>query len=253
MAFLFYINGVTEEYKPRKLTFTEEEIITLFSEYDEIKTVRIPELLNTWCVYGTNFDEDVIEDLNTVVSEIVDLDVFSHALFIHDSEINPKWNATDSILYYDYSQFKDNLKSIIDDISEKILNELTSDDEYKDRANELPKLITKQVSEDGTKRVIFAFDTNNQSEIFYLSEGFVAFCDKVYAYISKNKQHKEPFTIYEDKKSIIIIENAQVLIFLDHLIKNFEEKEEYEICTEIQKLKENWETLYTKHKLPIQK
>ena len=115
MAICLYSNGLTEDYRPNNLVFTEEELVFLFTEFPEVRTMRIPSVLNTWCIYGTGNDQ--IEDFNRIASEITGERVFTHILFVHDSEINPDWNLTDEILYNDYKKFLRSMKKVIDEVA----------------------------------------------------------------------------------------------------------------------------------------
>lgn len=236
MGVVVYSNGITEDYKPGKLVFTEAELVTLFAEYDHIKTIRIPNLVNTWCIVGEG-DNDPAE-FNRIVSDIVQESVFSHALFIHDSEINPKWNATDSILYKGYNEFITMLKKTIDDVASNILDELSASEEYENRADLRPPLVTLGVTLD--KRILFAYDPDEQSKEFYSNDDFYKFSQKVYDYICENQQNKEPFTIYADKKTVIIIESIKVKAFLTSMLEKFKSKEDYEICNHITEIMEDW-------------
>jgi len=236
MGVVVYSNGITEDYRPSNLVFTEDELVKLFTEYTRIKTVRLPYLVNTWCIFGEGNSDPT--EFNRIVSDMTRESVFSHALFIHDSEINPKWNATDNILYKGYEEFVIMMKKMIDDVAVNILNEFASTTEFQSKVDILPQLVTLGATED--KRILFAYNPNDQSKEFYLNEEFYKFSQKVYGYISENKQEKEPFTIYADKKAVIIIETLQVKTFLNSLLEKFKSKEEYEICTHITKIMKDW-------------
>lgn len=236
MGVVVYSNGITEDYRPSKLVFTEDELVTLFTEYAHIKTVRIPSIVNTWCIFGEGNSDPT--EFNRIVSDIVHESVFSHALFIHDSEINPKWNATDNILYKGYNEFIAMMKKIIDDVAINILNEFSSTPEFESKVDLLPQLVTLGATSD--KRILFAYNPDEQTKEFYLNDEFYKFSQKVYDYISVNKQEKEPFTIYADKKAVIIIEATKVKKFLNSLLEKFKSKEDYEICTHITKIMKDW-------------
>lgn len=238
MAIILYNNGITEDYKPKDLVFTEEELLHLFSEYPEVKTSRVIPILNSWCIFGKNSN---VEDFNRMASEITGETINSHALFVHDSEINPNWKMTDDILYKPYSDFAKSVKSLVNDVAAKIVEELQAQSEYEGKSDHLPLLMTVGTSID--KRIIFDFDPYEQSENFYSNEEFDIFSEKIYDYLLTNKQEKEPFTIYEDKKAMIIIQTDKVTYFLKLLEENFKSKEEYEVCTEITKMIKDWTKL----------
>jgi len=237
MAILLYSNGIIEEYRPTGLTFSEDELIKLFSEFPEIKTCRVITVLNTWCIYGYQFNFDTI-DFNRIASDLANTAIYSHALFVHDSEINPVWKLVDDILYKNYKEFSVEIKHAIDVIATNIVNELESSANYVEKLTHLPQLITIGSTED--KRILFGFDPTMQTSEFYTNEEFYKFSQKVYDYISHNKQKKEPFTIYADKKAIIIVENKYVISFLTTLLEKFKNKEDYEICTDISEIIKHW-------------
>jgi hypothetical protein len=245
MGALLYSNGITEDYRPAKLVFTEEELVKLFTEFAGIKTVRIPNLINTWCIFGEGNSDPT--EYNRIVSDIVRESVFSHALFIHDSEINPNWNATDNILYKSYDEFIVMMKKVIDDVAGNIMNEFSHSEEYTSKADHLPQLVTLGATDD--KRILFTYNPDDQTKEFYTHDEFYKFCQRTYNYINENKQEKEPFTIYADKKAVIIIETLKVNLFLQTILNKFQTKEDYEICTNINKIIKDWAKAIKKPRL----
>ena len=240
MGVLLYGNGITEDYRPQKLVFTEEELVELFDEYEEIKTSRVANLINTWCIYGMNAVNDGTE-FNRIASDIIKEPVYSHILFVHDSEINPDWKAIDSVLYKSYPEFLGGLKKVIDDTAANILNELAATAEYENKVDYLPQLSTLGATPD--KRILFSYNPDDQTKEFYDHDEFYKFSQKVYEYIMKNKQEKEPFTIYADKKAVIIIESLKVQKFLDTLLEKFKSHEDYEICTKLTQIISDWKVI----------
>jgi hypothetical protein len=237
MALLLYSNGLTEEYRPIDLTFTEAELVKIFSDFPEIKTNRLITVVNTWCVYGNSPTPDPFE-FNRIASDITRSLIYSPALFVHDSEINPAWNATDAILYKSYAEFSFEIRKVVDAAATNIVNELESSTEYEEKVAFLPQLITIGSTPD--KRILFGFNPAEQSDEFYKNDEFYKFSQKVYDYLAHNKQEKEPFTIYADKKAIIIVDAAHVVSFLNTMLEKFKSKEEYEICTDISKMIKQW-------------
>ena len=237
MALLLYPSAILEKYKPKSLVFTEEEILTLFSEYSHVRTVRIPSILNTWCVYGANTKDDA-SNFNRIASDIIEYPVYSHMLFIHDSELNPDWNVTDNILYKGYSEFVVSVKNKIDETSSNIIKELESMNEYQEKIDFLPNIVN--VGQTPDKRLLFLFNPDDQTKEFYNNEEFYLFSQKVYEYIIHNKQKKHPFTIYADSRAVIIIDENKVKSFLTSLLEKFKTKEEYEICENITKIMDSW-------------
>ena len=241
MGVVLYSNGITEEYKPHELVFTEAEIIRIFPEFKEIKTCRLVSVINTWCIYGANNDPN---DFNRLASDIAKEGIYSHVLYVHDSELNPDWNVTDNVLYKDYKEFVMTVKKEIDTTAMNILAELAATQEYEDKVDHLPQLSTLGSTPD--KRILFGYNPDEQSKNFYDHEEFYKFSQKVYEYITHNKNKKEPFTIYADKKAVIIIEGQKVKAFLDTLLEKFKSKEDYEICDDITKIMNDWTTIKTK-------
>lgn len=239
MGVVVYSNGITEDYKPGKLVFTEEELVTLFTEFPDIKTVRIPVILNTWCIFGAGLNDPM--EFNRIVSDIVKEGVFSHALFVHDSEINPQWNATDTVLYKGYSEFIGTMKRTIDEVAGNIVNEFVATAEYEDKVDHLPQLETLGATPD--KRILFLYNPDEQTKSFYTNDEFSKFSQKVYDYIIANRQIKEPFTLYADKKAVIIVQHGKVETFLSSILEDFKKREEYEICTNITKMMDEWTTI----------
>lgn len=245
MAVLLYTNGLTEDYKPKKLTFSEQEILDIFSEYDKVKSLRVIPVINTWCVYAESGDMD---NTNQIATVIMQKNINTNVLFIHDSEIDPDWGISDNILYKGYDDFEDEMKNLIEVVATEILNEIVSSEEYSERLNNLPYFISLGTTPD--KKLLYGYNPDDQAENFYNNEEFDRFSEKIYEYISKNKQTKEPFTIYEDNKAIILLEEGKSKKFLNTLLENFKGKEEYEICTNISKIMTEWtKTIRTNNKI----
>jgi hypothetical protein len=237
VAYCLYSNGITESYRPKDLTFTEEEIVKLFDEFEEIITERLITVLNAWCIYGYSKNPDPI-DFNRIASDLIKAPIYSHVLYVHDSEINPNWKVTDSLLYKNYNDFSYDIRKAIDDIASNIINQFASTEDYEEKVSRLPQLITMGATED--KRILFGFNPTEQDKEFYTNDEFYIFSQRVYDYISHNKQVKEPFTIYADKKAVIIIDVKYVVSFLNTMLEKFKSKEDYEICTDISNMIKTW-------------
>lgn len=241
MAILLYSNGIIEEYKPKGFVFTEEEIVSLFTEYEKIGTERLVEILNTWCIYGKSAVQDPI-DFNKLASEITNKEIYSHMLFVHDSEINSDWKTSDSILYKSYDEFIVDIKQYINDIALNIVEEIESSiEDFDDKSKYLRLPLLETIGSTADKRILFGFNPSEQSSDFYQNEEFYIFSQKVYDYITNNKQENDPlFTIYADKKAVIIVDPMHVLPFLNTMLEKFKTKEEYEVCTELTNIIKNW-------------
>ena len=104
MAILLYANGLTEETLPEKYTFKDKELIGLFPDFDSLRSYRLYEVPNTWCVWGENDPPDKRSDeFHNAASMMTDIPIFSPILFIHDTEINPEWRLTDEMIVMGYN------------------------------------------------------------------------------------------------------------------------------------------------------
>jgi hypothetical protein len=229
MAILVYSNGILEEYKSRKLVFSEYDFFELFKDFKKLRSYRLIFPINSWCLCG---DVDDDEKYNYIASKITGEKICSAALFIHDSEINPDWNITDDILYDDYAKFYEDMKTLLYDIANEISENAP---EYTPTLEPIGTTIDK--------KILFAFDIKQQPKEFYAPEIFDKFAERTYQYISKNKQEKEPFTIFSDDKAIIKVETSKVHDFLTAILEKFQSKEEYEICTNIANIRNEWDKI----------
>jgi hypothetical protein len=236
MAILLYPNGLIETIKPKDLVFSEAEIVDLFNEYELIKTCRLIPILNTWCVYGSNKDDTGL-DYNQIASSLTREDIYFHALFIHDSEIDPDWKITD-MLYDGYDKFEATIRKIINDIANDIVDRMNEETPELQDTKALPQLITLGTSKD--KKIIFGFDLKDQHPDFTDGDKYYEFAKNVYKYISSHKQNKEPFVIYSDKASVVVVEPDKVDEFLTSIRESFMYKEEYETCKNITSIMQEW-------------
>ena len=102
MAVLLYANGLTEEHKPKELTFTDEELLTIFPDFEKTRTFRLYEIPNCWCIWGENDPVGKREDeFNKIGTDILEQICYSPVLFLHDSEINPEWKLTDAMIFFE--------------------------------------------------------------------------------------------------------------------------------------------------------
>jgi len=245
MGVLIYQNGIVEDYNPTSYTFSEKELVFLFSEYKTIRTKRLITVLNTWCIWGENPIRDP-QDLNRIISDILEEAVHSHALFVHDSEINPDWKVTDNILYRNYREAVIDIKRLIDSTASGIINEYKNFEENEDAAKLLPVLETIGPTKD--KRILFSFNPSDQYSEFYENDEFNSFSKKVYDYIHTHTQDEEPFTIYADKKAIIIVNTQNVPILINKILEKFKKTEQYEICKELVSMISNWNKMLKESK-----
>ena len=88
MALVIYSTGIVEEMVALENTFSDRELVKTFDEYTSLESYRLPDVPNTWCLWGEMDDPPELE-FNKIGSEVVETDIYSHLIFIHDSEIDP--------------------------------------------------------------------------------------------------------------------------------------------------------------------
>jgi len=238
---IIYSNGIVEELLPVENTFTDEELTQSFSDYPEVKTHRLPEVPNCWCVYGY-MEDPPANEFSKLASEIVDDDVYSHILFVHDSEVNPDWIVTDNIIYRPYNDFMAAMGLFINEMMAHIETENRQELEVTEENTSMIFLTTLGHTED--KRVLFAFNPNEQTENFY-DEGWHNFATKIYEYLAENfdkepVEENKPFVIYSDIKTIVIIEDKHVNEVIDKMVTFYLGREKYEVCSDISAIRDTW-------------
>ena len=236
MAVILYSNGIVEQFMPEQLIFTEEELVKTFFDYKFIKTRRLDEIPNCWCIWGEIEHPDPIE-FNKLCSDMFGLYIFSHVIFVHDSELNPDWNLTDN-LYKNYQSFKTDLNSFIDATAARVIQETEEFNEEHGNAENSIYLSAKGHTTD--KRVIYMFNPSEQTEEFYSDGAFTNFSDRIYDYLSKNFKKEDILTIFSDTKVIIAVEKKNVEHFFHKIINNFQEREQYEVCSILKERLDTW-------------
>jgi|AntAceMinimDraft_18_1070375.scaffolds.fasta_scaffold11767_6 DNA-directed RNA polymerase beta subunit len=251
MALVVYNNGIIEELISNSKSFSDKELVSSFENYSEIRTFRLEEISNCWCVWGFT-DTPPSNEFFKLASEIVDEDVFSHMIFVHDSEINEDWNLTDKIIYRSYQKFIKEIGEYISEMQQHIQNEIKKDIEG---AEKDPSMVfLSAVGHTKDKRVLFAFNPNEQNDNFYIGGGWDSLCVSIHEYL-KNNFNKEPieknkpFVIFADTKTIVIIEDQYFNQVIDEIIKRFEKLEKYEICSKISEIKDIWLSKKTEFQL----
>lgn len=241
MGICLYNNGIVEEVKPIQLTFTEEELTKPFGNYKSIRSKRLTEIPNVWCIWGEMENPDPIE-FNRLCTDMLEVYIFSHVLFIHDSEIDPSWELND-MLYKSYEEFKTDLKIFVDEIAQKIMTEQS---QMPQGTSNMIYLSAAGQTED--KHVIYMFNPTEQSDDFYKDGSFSNFSDKIIEYLKTNLKLNEHLTIFADKKIIIEVSKDNVPTLFNKMLKNFEIKEKYEICAEISNIHNKWTDFVQKRK-----
>ncbi|MFW6310707.1 MAG: hypothetical protein ACOC1K_00565, partial [Nanoarchaeota archaeon] len=236
-------SGVIEEFKSKGVVFTDNDILDIFKDFKRIRTKRLLEVPNTWCVWGENDNPDQ-KEFGPLSSEIVEDDVYSILVFVHDTEIDPSWMLTDNIIYNSYENFKNDIVSFIDEFAAEILNEAQQSKKENNQENNSLFLITLGTTED--KKVIFELDPHKQKSEFWEDKNFQNFAWKVreYFYKKQNGEIKDEviksFKVFEDNKLRVIIKDPYVKTFIDKIIKFYEKREKYEFCKQIKDEYDSW-------------
>jgi hypothetical protein len=239
MAILLYANGITEEYKPEGHTFSDEELIKIQFGKAKIRSFRLYEVPNTWCIWGERQPENTREDeFDKIGTEIVDQPCYAPVLFIHDSEINPDWRLTDDVILTGYDGFKKELLQFFDDVAQEILKER----EQQNSNSPLKFMNLEQVGISADKRVIFKFNLDKQLEEFFIHENLLEFARKVHNFLKFSYRNGDTFAIFADKNIIIIMDDDQVQSFIEKIVALFESRENYEACSVIRNTYQKWMT-----------
>jgi len=237
MSVLLYQSGVTENLLPKELTFIDNEILTIFKDFHHIRTSRLYEVPNAWCVWGENL-KNIDSDFNKLGSDIVQDNIFSPIMFIHDTEINLSWMLTDDIILNGYNKFKEDLIRFFDDIAENVIKEGERLRMQQGISNNLLFLTTLGPSDD--KRVIFEFNPHKQREEFWNVKTFSDFGLRVFNFLMKFYKDGDNFAIFADKKSIILVADENVEFLISKILADFERLEKYEMCADLNKIFKKW-------------
>jgi len=242
MAIIIYSNAVLEELKPSNLVFTEEEILNIFDDqYHTMCSKRLSEIPNSWAVWAL-MDNPPANEYNMIGSDVIDLDIDSPLVVIHDSEINPTWKLTDDILQKNYDEFLHDVSQYINEIAVEAVKE---DQEKVNNGEKNSSLIVlKQMGVTPDKKLLFVFDIDSQTKDFFRDNSFAIFSQKILEYLEsnfdKNLKNKVPFTIFDDNKTLVIVDDEKVEPTIDKLIEIFEYTEKYESCKVLSEMKVKW-------------
>jgi|GEM_PF-2041914 len=237
MGQLLYINGVIEEFVPKNKCFNEEELISLFKDFKKLRSKRLYEVPNCWCLWGEKPKPNEL-DFNRLASDIVEENVFSPIFFFHDSELNPEWNISDNILYNSYDQFKKDLYLFIDNVAESILKERDEREQNGETKKDL--LVLKSLGVTKDKRLLFNFIPKDQDENFYSDESFKAFASRIFEYLTNNFIPMKPFVLFADNKMVISLLDEDVDQVIDKIIEPYAKNEDYESCNKLAYIKHAW-------------
>lgn len=240
MAIILYSNGIIEDFDAEGVEFTDEELVKTFENYAHLRSFRLDEVPNTWCLWG-EMNNPPPNEYNAIGSEIVDADIYSHLIIIHDSELNPNWDMKDTIIYKSYDEFIDEINAHINKMVE-IVAEFNKQNAPKDST---AMIFLTPIGQTPKKQVLFSFNPNEQNDNFFKNGNFDIFASKIYEYLTENFTIKDldadmPFIIFSDNKTMVMVQNEHFDIFIDKLIHVYQKQEQYEICTTINNIKKQW-------------
>ena len=236
---VLYQNGLSEEHKPKNFTYTEDELTNFLPDFDSIRTFRLSEVPNTWCMWGENNPIDKRPDeYNQIASEAIDEDIYSPMFFIHDTEINPDWKLTDEIIQNGYVRFKKELLEFLDYTAFEILEE----QEYlREEQGMSPSLVSlEQVGISVDKRIVYRFDISKQTKELLKPNNFMEFSLKMHDFLKNYYKDGEIFVIYADKNILIEISDEQVKPLVNQVLETLQVEEKYEMCSELKNIYDRW-------------
>jgi hypothetical protein len=252
MAILLYQNGLTEEFKSKSYTFSDEELHEIFSDYEKIRSFRLYEVPNSWCIWGQRDPVNkIVDEFNQLASSVIEEECFSPLLIIHDTEVDPSWNLTDSIIINDYSLFKRDILQFLDGIAREIIDDRERAKKESGESNNLIVLEESGVSID--KRIIFKFNIDSQDPVFFEDSNFSEFAKKVHHFLKFSYKNGDIFAVYADKNIIIVLDDNQVDPFIEKIISHFQKKENYEVCSLIRNTYQKWKDYKSKKKSPAKR
>lgn len=235
MALLLYPSGVLTDLKSNNLMFSDKEILNIFKTCNKIRTKRLFEIPNTWMIWAdaVTLDDDLFSNIG---STMIEENIYSPILFIHDTEMDPSWLLTDDPILYTYKTFDRDLRQFVDEISRNLISEDMN-------PNKKKLIILTTVGSTEDNRVLFDLYPENQSDFFY-KLNFDEFAKKTIQFLldEQDKAFKElGVTIFEDRKIVIRIRHNDFEFIINKLNEWAEKKEEYEWCAFLKYLKDLWE------------
>jgi hypothetical protein len=246
MAIILYGNGLTEEIIPSKYTFSDQEILEFFKEFNQIQTKRLDEVPNTWCVWG-ELKKPSEEDYNKLASEILRQHCYSKLFLLHDTEVDPAWNLTDAIIYDGYELFKKKILKFLDEIAIETIREI---EQMRDATGKPNLMALDQVAISMDKRVIFRFNPDKQQPHFFEPSHFQEFANKSFNFLDKYYKDGDNLPIYADKKMIIVLDDSQVAQYMTLILDFFEKREDYLKCARINEIHKSWMNYKSKKATP---
>ena len=241
MSLIIYSNGIVEEMVSIGDVFSHRELVKSFDNYSALETYRLKEVPNTWCLWG-ELVEPPENEFNKIGAEVVEKDIFSHLIFIHDSELSRDWDSTDEILQKSYKEWMDDLAHFTNTLIANMSKEREANISETERMN---MIFLTTMGHTHDHRVLFAFNPFEQAENFY-TQAFATFAHNIYEYLKENFfkepiEPNKPFVCFADSKTIVIVENSHVEEFTKRMIEVFEKEEKYENCKAITEIKTAWD------------
>ncbi len=261
MAIVQHSNGFIDQIRPRAAIFSDLELIDIFLEADKIRSRRLLEIPNTWCIWGENEEDEIEEtDFNALGSKVVEEEIFSKLLIIHDSELDPEWNLTDKTIINTYNDFREIAFDFIDAVAMEVIKEKMEADIPFNEGNKnsegpvLPRLENLGNTED--KKVLMEFKPVAQVDKFWDFTNFTNFAQRSFEYLhgffDQNLGLKSnAFVIYADKKGIIVVKDKNVDTFMEKMLDNFEQREKYHGCSNIIAIVKKWRDYVKAKKEPM--
>lgn len=241
MSITLYANGITEESAPANLAYTDDELIKLYEGFEIIRSYRLSEIPNSWCLWGERIPPDKMSDeYNQFASEIVDADIYSPITIIHDSEINPSWGLTDPVIHYNYPDFRDITYRFFEEIAKIMMEENVQNNKGEDGQVKNSHLIVIEQVGVHDKKVIYRFDLNKQTEEFLIPSNFESFANKIYDFLVESYDDGDIFVIYADKNIIVQVDDHQVKSVVKKIISVLQGREEYEKCSILKGILNRW-------------
>lgn len=240
MALILYSNGIIEGYRPTDTVFSDEALYSIFDGFEYLVSSRLPDVANTWCLWGVMKDPPENE-FNKIASEIVEQDVWSHLILIHDSELDPKWNVTDTILYKSYEEYTIDLGEFINGIVFELK-------QMAENGDAPPRNMIKlsAIGHTPDKRVIFEFDPGDQHEEFFDAE-FPTFAAKIKDYLGGNFEEntsvdisQDNLIVFADNKTIVVVKHDNTDQIFSSMIDLYTSAEEYEVSGYLQSVQLKW-------------
>ena len=241
MSLILYSNGLTEDINPKQDTYSEEELISIFKDFDTLHSYRFVKILNGWLLWGNKeglTDDELDDYYNKIASEIMKTEINSHVLFIHDSELSPDWKVTDDVIHFGYEDFRQDIYNLIDSTAEDIINQTNAN--ANDKENEQHTMFLNQIGISKDKRVIFEFNPDKQPKDFYTYNNFNEFANKIINFFKTDYNVSDNLTLYANRNIIISVQKNKVNKIISKLINFFNEYEEYEKSQIIQEVYDGW-------------